>query len=74
MLIVGGAIVQNPFSWDIGKISLKFSGTPQGKIDEEQQYRYKPRPEIQVRPSGEVIMKSCDEMKSNSYISIYGIC
>lgn len=46
-LIVGGMSVENPFSWDIGSLNLKFPGTPQDETSEELEYRYKPRPEIQ---------------------------
>ncbi|XP_003384849.1 PREDICTED: dolichyl-diphosphooligosaccharide--protein glycosyltransferase subunit 2-like [Amphimedon queenslandica] len=45
-LVVGGATLQNPVSWDIGKVTLKFSGTPKVPTTDEHEYRYKARPEI----------------------------
>ena len=47
-LVVGGATLQNPVSWDIGKVTLKFSGTPKVPTTDENEYRYKARPEIHV--------------------------
>ena len=49
--MVGGATVQNPVMWDIGKVTLKFSGIPKVPATDEHLYRYKPRPEIKVRDS-----------------------
>lgn len=47
-LVVGGANVQNPFMWNIGKLTLTFAGSPKVTSSDEQEYRYKARPEIQV--------------------------
>lgn len=48
-LIVGDAVIQNPFSWTLAEVHLSFpeaSSTP-----EDNQYRYKPKPEIEVTTS-----------------------
>lgn len=68
---MGGATIQNPFIWDVGKLTLKFSGTPKETTSEEREYRNKPKPEIQVRQTS--LIRSHDEYKSNSNTK-YGIC
>jgi oligosaccharyltransferase complex subunit delta (ribophorin II) len=46
-LIVGGALVDNPFVWDVCKLTLKFPAGQQEGVDEEKLYRNKPRPVIE---------------------------
>ena len=48
-LIVGDAVIQNPFSWTLAEVHLTFPDSP--TTAEDTTYRYKARPEIKVLPS-----------------------
>jgi oligosaccharyltransferase complex subunit delta (ribophorin II) len=45
-LIVGDFALENPFSWDIGSVTLQFAGSTTDTGDEED-YTYRAKPEIQ---------------------------
>lgn len=45
-LIVGDAVIQNPISWNLADVAVSFPENPVTSDDVD--YRYKPRPEIQV--------------------------
>ena len=55
---MGGATVINPFSWKVGSLVLKFPEVPSVGVSEEDEYRFKPKPEIQVSSQVGVVFTS----------------
>ena len=45
---MGGASIHNPFSWKFGSLNLKFLQVSKAGTSDDDEYRYKPRPVIEV--------------------------
>ena len=58
-LIVGDAVIQNPFSWTLAEVILSFPDS--AAAPEDHMNRYKPKPEIEVG-TGEVCWGSETEV------------
>lgn len=48
---MGGDTILNPIIWNVGTLNLKFGDTTGSVgVSEEEEYRYKPKPTIEVKP------------------------
>ncbi len=52
---MGGASVNNPFSWKLGSLNLKFPEVTKTVVSDDDEYRYKAKPIIEVGYKGEIV-------------------